>query len=64
MIEHEAVDALKKRWTGNTIDLIAEFLISFYATPANAEKTYPLLSEDLVCMGSAFVAHKKIGQVF
>ena len=61
MTELEALDALKKRWTGNALELLCEFLICFYAVPLNAAKVHSLLSEDLVSMGSAFMTHKKIG---
>ena len=64
MTKFEVVDALKKRWTGNALDLLCEFFISFYAVSHNVDKFHILLSEDLLTMGTAFVAHKKIGQVF
>ena len=64
MNEVEAVDALKKKWSGNPLELLLEFLVSFYAVPSNSDKTHPLLQENLVSLGSAFVADKKLGSIF
>ena len=61
MNDFEASDALKKRWTGNALDLICEFLVSFYAVPQNDKLKHSLFSDELVSIGSAFIAHKKIG---
>ena len=62
--DYEAVDSFKKKWSGSALDVVIEFLVSFYSVQTNANKTHSLLSENLVAIGSAFIKSKKHSSLF